>query len=790
MRKIALWLLVCACGVIGIFADEPTTDAVSFEDGNHGWKLREYLDDGKEKVTDLSSNGVGLQLPVSLPKRLEYTLPEPQKAMSLKDVSAIVLRLRLPDSMPSKALLTVFGKDNDFLWRQLRIPVSTLDVNEEGVCEVLVPLAGNDAVSVWECCGHERPWNGLTVANLLEMGFRFELDNGDDGVCSGLAEFLGVTIQKDETCMELKGIRDLTVNTMTPRVGTCLEISFHVNGWITEPYDSAKFTVQAEVSLPEGAGRASETIHGYYYEDFLYDESDSDKDSCLSPIGEPWVKIKYCPRMAGRHKMAITIKQGSQSIELPPMEFEATAAEKDYHGFVHVDSEYTSYFRYDDGTVFNGLGMNVRSPFDDRYFHVAPYSTWENQGLQAYETLFKKYREIGINVVEVWMCSWWLALEWRNNARGFHGVGHYNQYRAWMLDRILQLAEENGIKLILVLNNHGKFGMTYDTEWAYNPYNVSLGGYLKQCEDYFSNERAKADFKKTADYITSRWGASPNLLAWKLFTEVDLTGQDIYAYQKDPNISTWHREMGAYLKQVDIYQHPVTTHWMLSYGRIDHATASVKELDFLSTDAYYSIGGGSRQMMELITGASDFGKKYGKPLVITEFGGSSYGDSMRNLMNQVELALFTGFFHEMGIVPMCWWFALVEDKNLHGKYLGYHRFTSGEDRRGMVAAMRKTSVDAVHAYELRGKSKLLFWVMDSNYYFTEKENVMPVLRKDVAIQIPSLPDGPYTVEYWNLDDGTVINTATVLMPADKITLPEFSRSIGVKVWPAKGKSAK
>ena len=780
MKRFTLFLLVCLFA-FNLFADgEEGVNGMVFMEGSHGWKLRSFKE-GKAEIAELSFGDRGLELPVALPESREYVLAEPQKAKEFQGATALRFRLKVPATMPAGTVLTVFSKDNDYLWRQIRVPVAMLGHDEDGDCELRVPVAGADAVKSWECCGHSRPWNGLTMPNLLELGFRFELEAGTEGACSEPAFLLAIESQTDEDALTLKAIRDLTVNTFTPTVGTRLEVTFGVDGWLTTPYDSSKFAITAVVTLPEAAGGKTETTHGFYFEDFLYDVTDAEKTSCLRPTNEPCLKVRYCPRMAGHHTMNVTVKQGDKSLELPPIEFDAQAARADYHGFVQVDSKHTQYFSYTDGTVFNGLGMNVRSPFDDRYFHVAPYSTWHDQGLRAYETLFRKYRELGINVAEVWMCSWWLALEWIPNAPGFHGVGHYNQYRAWMLDRILQLAEENGIHLILVLNNHGKFGMTYDTEWAYNPYNVANGGYLKKCEDYFVDARAKADFKKTADYITARWGASPNLLAWKLFTEVDLTGQDIYAYQKDPNISAWHSEMGAYLKQVDIYQHPVTTHWMLSYGRIDHATASVKELDFLSTDAYYSLGGGSRSMMSLITGGAEFGRKYNKPLVITEFGGSSYGDSMRNLMNQVELALFTGFFHEMGIVPMCWWFALIEDKGLHGKYLGYHKFTVGEDRRGMTAASRKTGEGSVHAYELRAKDRLLFWVMDSAFYFTEQENVSPKLQKGLAIATPPLEAGEYVVEYWNLDDGKVVGTASLTMPTDKIPLPEFARSLGVKV---------
>ena len=139
----------------------------------------------------------------------------------------------------------------------------------------------------------------------------------------------------------------------------------------------------------------------------------------------------------------------------------------------------------------------------------------------------------------------------------------------------------------------------------------------------------------------------------------------------------------------------------------------------------------------------------------------------------------------MGIVPMCWWFALIEDKSLHGKYLGYQRFTAGEDRREMSSASRVTGNPAVHAYELRGKERLLFWVMDTAFYFTEQENVTPKKLSGLVIEAPPLDAGDYIVEYWNLDDGKIVDTKPLTMQSDKIPLPEFAKSLGVKVVKAK-----
>ncbi|NLG14430.1 MAG: hypothetical protein GX561_09565 [Lentisphaerae bacterium] len=761
-----------------------------FSKGAGGWYNRIWSADGKtfEKkelsVVKADSGEVkGLGLPIVFLGDLEAVCELSGSLSSWRAASHLELRLVVPEDLPDTAMMSLFAKDNDHLWRQVRGRIVDLPL-DGGVRIFRVPLRGSDAVEMWTCHGHRRPWNPLTTRNLLEYGLRVELDTGVSAEYSGQLLLASARLLNEGDSTGDLQVREFSYAPLSPHVGQRLEVGFRLNAWPADPYDMKTTSITCVVTLPDG--KTTEEVRGYYYEDFLYDRAEFDKTRCLEPNGEPSYKIRYCPRVAGRHSAVISIAIDGKSLTLPPLQFDVQGALPGYHGFIRVDDKHDQFFKYDDGTQYWGLGMNVRSPFDNRYFEVAPYSQWLDQGLSAYDRLFAKYRELGINTVEVWMSSWWLALEWINDAPGFHGVGHFNQYRAWMLDHILNLAEANGINLILVINNHGKFGLTFDTEWKRNPYNKELGGFLEKCEDYFVDAKAKAAFKKLADYMVARWGASPNLLSWKLFTEVDLTGPDLSHYTRDPNIAAWHAEMGKYLKSIDIYKHPVTTHWMLSYHRIDEAISSVPELDFLSTDAYYQ-SNGTTQLVNLLRGSSTFGKGKKKPLVITEFGGSSYADNMGALMKQVEVGLWTGFFTEMGILPMYWWFALVEDKQveLYGNYVAMSRYGSNEDRRGMAATFYDLKDTNLQLNELRSKNRLLYWIMDKEFFFSVQENLTLKEQKGVKVSVAAPEPGKYRIEFWSPKNGDVLGTQDVQVGDEmkmlEFELPEFTRSIAVKV---------
>jgi len=747
-----------------------------------GWVSRSWLADGSAKTEPLSVRAAagdapgGLIMPLQFPGKQEFVTPVVVGDGWL-DAGHLEFVFAVPQSLPETAMITIFTKDADHLWRQQR---RRFPAPQDGVVRVSVPIRGREAVASWESLGHQRPWTALTARLLSEVGCSFEPDTGASDTFSGEVVLTAMRLLPPQVLEPLR-VLGMNYEPRSPLLGERMEWTLRLSAWPAAPFDLKRTRIVAEITPPHGQ---VELAYGFYYEDFLYDREEWDKTKCLTPSGEPSFKIRYCPRGPGEYSVRISGDIDGETFKLPEMRFHARESAEPYRGFVRRDPDFDQFFVHDDGTPFWGLGINVRSPFDNRYQQVAPYSQWQDQGLAAYERLFRKYRENGINLVEVWMCSWWLALEWINDAPGFHGVGHYNQYRAWMLDHILRLAEENDIYLIIVLNNHGKFGMTYDTEWARNPYNKELGGFLDKCEDYFTDERARAAFKQTADYILARWSASPNVFSWKLFTEVDLTGPSLSFYL-DPSVAAWHREMGAYMKEQDLYKHPINTHWMLSYHRINDAIATLPELDAMATDAYYS-GGGTAQLINLLRSGRVFAKERKKPLLITEYGGSSYADSMGNLMKQVSIGLWTGFFNEAGVIPMYWWFALVDDKDLYYEYRALSRFGKDEDRRGLECRNYDLSGLPINVNELRGKDRLLYWLFDTEYYLSDLENVVPARRENVVLELPRLDVGDYQVEIWDLQRGEVCEERTLAVVSgeeerQRLSLPPFAAHVALKI---------
>ncbi|MFW5996683.1 MAG: hypothetical protein ACOCQP_01590, partial [Lentisphaeria bacterium] len=628
-------------------ADESPGDESAAEEMEVPGKWYYYEEGEQKSLSDSKPSGTAEEigeLPVKLPPQSDYILDLEDDFHGWERLKISFL---LPEDLPANSRFCFFTKDWDFQWRQIVKPI------EEGKREqtFTLPLTGDKARHAWVPKEHHRPWHSLTPKQTREFGFRLESEPESEESYEGSIEVKRIWLT-GEVENEPPNVNDLKFSPPEPKVGEICEFTLAVEAFYDNPFRQDEVEVRADILRPDGE---KENVRGFYYEDFIWEEDE--KDGRLIEYGKPVFKVRYTPRLPGEYVINIEVETDGGSVKLEDLKFEAQELESDsrYKGFLRINSDNPRYFEFSSGRGFQGVGLNIRTPHDLRYLRMAPFSRWEDRGIEVYRELFPKLADAGVNVVEVWMASWWLALEWIDDAPGFHGVGHFNQYRAWLMDRLVELAQEHDIYLLIVFNNHGKFSTRSDQEWKRNPYNKKNGGFLDGAEDYFSNERAHDCFKRTADYIVARWGASPHILGWKLFSEINLTGSGGGFYKKPP-MRDWHKEMSEYVKQIDVYDHPVTTHWSSNYKVINDSIAKLDSLDFLTGDAY---SGKTKQVANFFDGTANYAGKMEKPVAVTEFGGPARGEAYGVLEKQLHLSLWKGYFGQHGLLPMLWWFGFV-----------------------------------------------------------------------------------------------------------------------------------
>ncbi len=321
-------------------------------------------------------------------------------------------------------------------------------------------------------------------------------------------------------------------------------------------------------------------------------------------------------------------------------------------------------------------------------------SVTADHGLQTYESILPRMHAAGMNCFEVWMCSWWLGLEWTGAWNNYYGLGKYNMVNAWKLDRLIDLAAANRMYLHLTIDNHGKAAQwdrrrplkhaQYDHEFEYSPYNIRNrmdGGFLRNSVQLFSDKRAKLYYRDKLRYIAARYGWSTNIFGVELWSELDLVGslkgRHRQIYSSWP-VRKWHQEMAAQFRKFDHGRHLLTTHYSGDYTYIDRNMIKQQFISYIACDAYHEP---HQTLMDMLARTEGFALPYSKPFMVTEYGGFAYAAPLDSMAADLYGGLWWSWMSRTAGAPMYWWFELVSLEDYYRGYSAFAKFIKGEDKR-------------------------------------------------------------------------------------------------------------
>ena len=142
----------------------------------------------------------------------------------------------------------------------------------------------------------------------------------------------------------------------------------------------------------------------------------------------------------------------------------------------------------------------------------------------------------------------------------------------------------------------------------------------------------------------------------------------------------WHRKMGDYIRSIDPNRHLVTTHLSGDYRITSPELARLPQLDHCCIDAYH-FSDNPLQIVNLVRETAEHYKAYQKPVIITEFGGSSMGAGLTHLKKELHAALWSSACTPLGGTPLFWWWQVVEEQNFYPMYTAIAHFTAEIDYR-------------------------------------------------------------------------------------------------------------
>lgn len=473
-------------------------------------------------------------------------------------------------------------------------------------------------------------------------------------------------------------ISSLTQNASAVGQYEKFEATFTLDTVYANPFDLEVIDVTAVVTRPDDS---QVTVPAFYARQ--YEVVGASPERYRNPGPGQW-KIRFAPSQPGVHSYDLVINEAGTVTRFED-QGSFTCLAGPGRGFIRRDEGDPLCLRYDDGSPRLNIGHNV---------------CWESKELAGCQTYFNHMVAAGENWTRLWMCPWgndgWIMLEYASDhwAGYFNGVGTYSLQTAQRLDAIVEMAEDLGIGIQLVLQYHGLFSTTTNSNWADNPYNAARpqdGGFLEEPEDFFSDAQAIRLTRNKVRYIIARWGYSPAILAWELWNEVQFT--DGWANTPEAVVD-WHREMADYIHAVDPHNHLITTS---SHSGGFDAIWSLDSIDLVQVHHY-----GTPVISPFSTVPRELGAQFQKPVIIGEFGAGSVSgmNSETNVeslpepyQTQMEegLVLHNGVwsaFFSKSSSHLWWWDGYIEPYNQYPVFKPLAVYAAGEDLRGMQPAPR------------------------------------------------------------------------------------------------------
>lgn len=726
---------------------------------------------------------------LALPKEQTWYL-QPAQAADWLRAQALEYDIFWSKDAPADVQTLLFVIDRDGFWYQA--------LQEEklrpGVTNTFrVPLAPGAAT--WQPVGHAGAWHLRARLNPQAVGLRVFGRAAGTNTCV----LLSARLVPDEHPLPPPVITRVRQPTAPVSCFSLFEAAFDLPDRYADPFDPAEVDVTATFMGPDGR---SSSVPGFYYRDYyrLRDEL----QSAPQPQGRPDWRVRFCPRLPGEYRYSLHVRDRHGEALWREGRFRAEAA--DGPRFVRVSARDPRYLELDDGQPFVPIGHNIRSPDDSRMDDKFPWKLRHPEGTDVYARYFRQMAAAGENLVEVWSCAWSLGLEWSDAVPGYHGAGDYHLGNAWELDRVLELARRNGLRVNLVLNNHGRVCTWLDVEWNNHPYHQARGGWLDRPMAFFDDPRALDLQRRLCRYYIARWGWDPSLFAWELFSEVDLVGSEGSQRSSfDGRVVEWHRQIGGFFHTHDPNRHLVSTHVSADYSHQNPEMCRLPELDLCATDAYHY--GPPVQIVEVLQNTARFNAAFGKPVLVTEFGGSPMAAGAEHLQRELHAALWTSAVTSLAGTPLFWWWQLVEERNLYPEYTSVARFLAGQDPRDpAVQPVRpelRLDSDGSVAAQLRAVaqgtvSNTVGWIYLPGAFGSvggRDEGGNRKIRSGMRIQVilGNAIDGVYRAEFTDTSSGQVVQRADVRGMNGQLMLsaPPFTRDVAfrVRLLSQKGRTA-
>ncbi|MER3455094.1 MAG: hypothetical protein C4318_08075 [Acidimicrobiia bacterium] len=557
---------------------------------------------------------------------------------------------------------------------------------------------------------------------------------------------------------------------------SCRPFTFRIDGVpsVANPFDPQQIDVVARFQ----SGSRVYDVPAFYTQDYQRSR-DASGAEILQPQGNPYWAVRFTPPAGGTWNWEVTIRRNGSLISIQDKgQFLCDSTD---HGPLRRHLSDPKKLEHADGTPYLAMGENLG--------WYGPGGTFD------YDAWLDRLAAQGATWIRVWMASWSFGLEGiRRDSSGAvveTSLGNYTARldRAWQLDYVIEAARARGIATQLVIQYHGPFSLTTNSEWADNPYNSANGGPISDPALFFTDPTSRQLVRQRLRYIVARWGYADNVI-WELWNEVDLTAGQ-------PNdILTWHDEMFRYLDSLDWVPHLRTTsisEWLDFLqplprwaGLWSNPLCDLVQIHLYGQGANLPIDF-TRWIPALVGSAS---RSFGKPVLMGEAGVDARGPTQTLAADPLSLGIhelvWAGLFADSYGTGMTWWWDnLIHPLDLYATIGSPKTLVSDPplSTSGLSSGpATATSADGASLYgaELRGERTRLAWVRNPNHWWFRPDFSQ---IQGAILRLAGMEPGAWRVRFYDPYTGRWIGDAPIEVGLDgalSLNLPTFQGEIAVR----------
>lgn len=294
-----------------------------------------------------------------------------------------------------------------------------------------------------------------------------------------------------------------------------VELTIPLTGTWSNPFDPSQIELRA-VAIASDDSYAY--LPGFLDQDFVV--SNGQGGAYLSPAGPPTWKIRFAPWRDRATEITVEAIDAKGRARLKPFKKAANKSSGPGFAFTPKGSKYFTR----GGASFLPVGVTL-----------VP-----KQSVAATVARIEELGKQGATLCRVAVSPEWLGLEWTAGV-GYFGLGKYNLQNAWRIDRLLDAAEKAKICVLFTLGDSEEL----NSAWNQNPYASANGGPCTVSEDFWTNLKARIQYKKKLRYWVARTNGSPSVFGFE-------------SYEAAP--AYWSHEMAEDIRDLHVYGIPFGAH--------------------------------------------------------------------------------------------------------------------------------------------------------------------------------------------------------------------------------------